>query len=216
MRPQQAPLGEPTRDVALVHQGRVEERRLDYLYEAPQAPPGMAGGQVRGRDPVVEHTRGARASQQPVAISSERIRANTASVRVRRCNTTLYPTRCAAVAGSGARYDRRSVPRQGRTPLSVSAIPIRGLGRCAGAMRGFAGCGGADRRGLRIDRQVPRRLRGNALWPRDALMMLATCPSGRLHPDHVEHPAPIRGRDCRAWVAKTAPVELRAGSSGLR
>ena len=49
VRPQVAPLGEPGRIVALVHEGRLERRRRGSLLEAPKAPD-RAGGGFRGID----------------------------------------------------------------------------------------------------------------------------------------------------------------------
>ena len=141
MRPQQAPLGEPTRDVALVCQGRVEERRLDYLYEAPQAPPGMAGGQSPrarpGRRTHREgHERFSSLSPSPASGSGRTPPVFGSAGATRRC--TLEVRRCGGVRlalrqalGASAGSDAPSRCRPSRSADSAGAQVPREASRAA-------------------------------------------------------------------------------------
>ena len=85
MRPLSAPLGEPTRNVALVREGGPERRRRARLLEAPQAPPSVEGRPSPRRRPDIESIeRGPDRFSGMSPSQAPRLGARAASIRVRR------------------------------------------------------------------------------------------------------------------------------------
>ena len=121
MRPQVAPLGEPSRIVARVREGRLEQRRRGCLLEAPKGPRSRGWRIPRDRASS-EYRGGAGALPHRLAVSTGVIPANASSIRLRTCMKTRGSSTCAAAAGFGSCLRARSVGWLGLCPAPYRPI----------------------------------------------------------------------------------------------
>ena len=178
MRPQSAPLGEPTRIVALVREGRFEQRRRGSLLEAPR--PRSRRWSIPRDRPSSEHRGEARAFPHRLAVLSFVTPGRSPPFGSAGSRKTGRSAGSAAAAGFGPCLRRAHGAAAGFLPRPFAADWVRGIRAVHGgrtlASRPWTG-GSAG--GLGIDRQVPRRLaavRRCGRWERPSWARLASTP----------------------------------------
>ena len=125
MRPQSAPLGEPTRIVALVREGRFEQRRRGGLLEAPR--PRSRGWWIPRDRPSSEHRGEARAFPHRLAVLSFVTPGRSPPIRVRRFEEDGAERRVRRAAGFGPCLRRAHGAAAGFLPRPFAADWVRGI-----------------------------------------------------------------------------------------